>query len=70
MAKMILEQGAPQDLSGRLSKEIKTYQRLDALHISYDRVDHDAAETMEACEEIDRLLGVRMCKNLFLCKFV
>ena len=33
------------------------------------RVDHEAAMTMEACEEIDRTLGdgTAICKNLFLC---
>ncbi len=62
-----LENGAPQDLSGRLEKEIKCYSLLDSLGIKYQRVDHSPAETMEACEEIDKILGCRICKNLFLC---
>lgn len=66
MAKMILEQGAPQDCEGRLSKEIKTYRRLDKLGVPYARVDHDAAETMELCREIDGVLGTSICKNLLL----
>ena len=41
--------------------------------MEYQRIDHEAAMTMEACEEIDRTLsegeekGVAICKNLFLC---
>ena len=66
MSDLKLETGAPADLSGRLQKEIKTYQRLDALHIPYDRVDHAPAETMELCAEIDKTLGAAICKNLLL----
>jgi len=66
MSELKLEHGAPTDLSGRLAKEIKTYRRLDVLHLSYDRVDHDAAETMELCREIDSVLGASICKNLLL----
>lgn len=40
---------------------------LDALRIPYRRVEHDAAETMEACAAISDALGARICKNLFLC---
>ena len=34
--------------------------------MSYTRVDHDALPTIEACLEVDRLLGSEICKNLFL----
>ena len=64
---MILEQGRPADCEGRLAKEIRTYDFLDSLEISYGRIDHAPAETMEVCEEIDRVLGATICKNLFLC---
>lgn len=30
-------------------------------------MDHEAAMTMEACEEIDKVLGAKICKNLLLC---
>lgn len=53
--------------SQRLAKEIRTYDFLDALGISYERVDHPAAMTMEACIEIDEALEAPMCKNIFLC---
>ena len=44
------------------------YDLLDALGILYDRVDHEAAMTKEACLEIDRILTPAVvCKNLFLC---
>lgn len=62
----ILEKGRPADTSGRLEKEIKTYDLLDALGIEYDRVDHEPLFTIEACMEIDRLLEVEICKNLLL----
>lgn len=40
---------------------------LDKLGVIYDRVDHEALMTMEACEEADRVLEATICKNLFLC---
>ena len=49
------------------SKEIETYDLLDSLGVEYDRIDHEAAYTMEVCEEIDKVLGGKTCKNLFLC---
>ena len=61
-----LYQGRPSDLTGRLAKEIRTYDLLDSLGVSYTRVDHDALPTIEACLEVDRLLGSEICKNLFL----
>ena len=64
---MILEQGRPADVSGRLSKEIRVYDFLDQLEVDYQRVDHEEAMTMEACVEIDRVLGTAICKNLLLC---
>lgn len=54
------------DKTGRLPKEMAVYSLLDELSIPYERVDHAVSETMEACENIDMLLGVSMCKNLFL----
>ena len=63
---MIVEKGRPASLDGRLKKEIKAYDLLDSLEIEYDRADHEAAMTMEACLEIDGALGAKICKNLFL----
>ncbi|MBR4100912.1 MAG: prolyl-tRNA synthetase associated domain-containing protein [Oscillospiraceae bacterium] len=64
---MQLQKGRPDDCTGRLEKEIQTYDLLDSLGIEYDRVDHEPAFTMEVCEEIDKVLGAMICKNLFLC---
>ena len=64
---MILEQGRPADWAARLDKEIRVYDLLDGLGIDYQRVDHPAAMTMEACVEIDACMGATMCKNLLLC---
>lgn len=64
---MELVKGRPADTAGRLDKEIRVYDFLDALGVEYDRVDHEAAMTMEICEEIDRTLEAVICKNLFLC---
>ena len=50
--RLTLHHGRPADSEGRLSREIRTYDMLDSLGIQYDRVDHEAAETMEACEDI------------------
>ena len=62
-----LVKGRPQDESVRLEKEIRVYDLLDELQIPYERVDHEVAETMEACKEIDEVLEADICKNLFLC---
>ena len=64
---MELQKGRPADTAGRLEKEIRSYDLLDSLGIEYDRIDHEPAMTMEICEEIDRVLGATICKNLFLC---
>lgn len=64
---MVLYNGRPEDISGRLPKEVRVYDFLDSLGIIYERVDHEAAMTMEACAEIDKAMNTAMCKNLFLC---
>lgn len=64
---MELYDGRPEKIEGRLEREIRTYGFLDSLGIKYKRTDHEAATTMEACNEIDAVLGVVICKNLFLC---
>ena len=64
---MVLVEGRPADCSGRLEKEMRSYDLLDGLAVQYQRIDHEAAMTMEACEEIDRVLDATICKNLLLC---
>lgn len=58
--------GKPDDFSGRLPKEQRCYELLDFLGIEYARVDHEHADTIEACHEIESTLGALICKNLFL----
>ena len=64
---MELLQGRPATNEGRLEKEIRVYDLLDSLNISYQRIDHEAAMTMEACAAIDEALEAAICKNLLLC---
>ena len=63
---MTLEKGRPKD-TNRLSKELAVYDLLDELGIEYERIDHEALYTIEACQGVDEVLGIRICKNLFLC---
>ena len=63
---MELYNGRPIDLTGREDREIRVYDLLDSLGIEYQRTDHGHADTMEACNEIDAVLDVLICKNLFL----
>lgn len=64
---MELQNGRPESTEGRLEKEIRVYDFLDVLEVEYQRVDHEAAMTMDVCDEIDRALQAVICKNLFLC---
>lgn len=63
-----LLKGRPISDEGRLEKEIRCYDLLDRIGVEYWRTDHPDAEayTMEACREIDAVLGATVCKNLFL----
>ena len=64
---MELVTGRPVDCSGRLAKEVRVYDLLDSLDVTYQRIDHEAAMTMEACAAIDEVLEATICKNLLLC---
>lgn len=59
--------GRPADCASRLPKEQRCYDLLGRLGIAYFRVDHDHADTIEACEAVEQVLGEKICKNLFLC---
>jgi Ala-tRNA(Pro) deacylase len=56
-------------MEGRQDRERRAYKLLDELGIDFVRTDHfdEPATTMEACEKIDAILNVKICKNLFLC---
>ena len=45
---------------------MKVYGLLDSLDIPYMRLDHDETPTVEYCREVEKLLGIEICKNLFL----
>ena len=64
---MELVYGRPATNKGRLEKEIRCYDLLDSLGVEFQRIDHEAAMTMEACVEIDKVLDATICKNLLLC---
>lgn len=64
---MILKNGRPDSVAGREEREVRTYDFLDSLGVCYTRIDHERADTMEACAAISRALGAEICKNLFLC---
>ena len=50
-----------------LPQEEAAFGILEALGIDYDRVSSEPADTMEKCAEVSRVLGMPICKNLFLC---
>ena len=52
---------------GRIPQEEAIYDKLEELHIPYRRVDHDHADTIEICHQVERILEGKICKNLFLC---
>ena len=64
---MELQKGRPKYTAVRQEKENRTFDLLDKLGVAYERVDHEAAMTMEVCQEIDKVLQATICKNLFLC---
>ena len=51
---MELKQGRPQEK--RIAKEERVYDLLEKLHIDYQRIDHEKADTMEICLEIEKSL--------------
>lgn len=59
-----LYKGRPGDT--RIPKEERCYELLDRLGIEYWRVDHEHADTIGDCEQVEALLGCQICKNLLL----
>jgi Ala-tRNA(Pro) deacylase len=66
MEMLKLTEGRPSDYDKRLPKEQRCYDMLDRLGIVYSLVDHEHADTIEVCHEIEKTLGAHICKNLFL----
>ncbi|MCF0190592.1 MAG: prolyl-tRNA synthetase associated domain-containing protein [Marinilabiliaceae bacterium] len=50
---MTIYHGRPENCELRQSREVRVYDLLDSLGIEYDRLDHDPADTMEVCAQID-----------------
>ena len=61
----VLYTGRPADK--RTPAEEAIYDKLEAMGISFQRCDHDHADTMDDCLRIEEQLGSKICKNLFLC---
>ncbi len=59
-----IQSGRP--IETREEKEERVYNFLDELNVHFERVDHDALFTIEACQKVDKILGFEICKNLFL----
>lgn len=55
------------DSEGRLPKEMAVYDLLEKLDIPFVRVDHEVTPSIESCHDVDKLLDIEICKNLFLC---
>ena len=62
-----LYHGRPVSAANRLDKEMACYDLLDRLEIPYARADHSHADTIAQCEAVEKVLGEKICKNLFLC---
>ena len=50
----------------RIPKEERCYELLERLGVEFWRVDHEHADTIDACHEIETILGCGICKNLLL----
>ncbi|WP_080066191.1 prolyl-tRNA synthetase associated domain-containing protein [Ruminiclostridium hungatei] len=60
--------GKPESgLSERQQRELAAYELLEELDIGYLRLDHGETATIEDCHEVEKLLKIEICKNLFLC---
>lgn len=60
-----LRTGKP-DAEGRPEKELAAFELLDRLQIPYTWLDHEMKMTIADCRDIDKLLQIDLCKNLFL----
>ena len=52
---------------GLSDEQQQVFAALERLNISFERVEHDWANTMEDCKVISAVLGCDVCKNLVLC---
>ncbi|WP_288318415.1 prolyl-tRNA synthetase associated domain-containing protein [Xylanibacter caecicola] len=54
---LTIYKGRPEDFDGRQERERRVYELLDGIGVEYDRLDHEAAMTMEVCAEINAAFG-------------
>lgn len=50
----------------RADMEEEVYDFLDSLNISFERIDHSPTATISLCQEVEQILRIEICKNLFL----
>ena len=48
-------------------KEMQSYLFLEENGVSYVRAEHDEAATIELCEDVEKVIDAKICKNLLLC---
>ncbi len=48
-------------------KEMDSYIFLENNDVEYIRAEHEEASTIELCEEIEKIIDAKICKNLLLC---
>ena len=48
-------------------KEMQSYLFLEENGVEYIRAEHEEAATIELCEEIEKVIDAKICKNLLLC---
>lgn len=51
----------------KAEKEMKSYLFLEENSVDYVRAEHDEAATIELCEEVEKVIDAKICKNLLLC---
>ncbi len=62
----IVYQGAT-GAENRMEKEMRVYELLDQLQVPFWRLDHKETASIEDCQDVDLILDIEICKNLFLC---
>lgn len=70
MSELIIDKkiyGTRPDKNNRLDKEMRCYDLLDMLNVKFSRLDHKPTASIENCLEVEKVLGIEICKNLFLC---
>ena len=48
-------------------KEMQSYLFLENHGVGYIRAEHDEAATIELCEQVEKVIDAKICKNLLLC---